>query len=243
MDNLGTPGGGLRRSDGELGTTLEWGYAAVWVILGHWGRTPQCWQTGQTGGVAVRFPTDLRVFWVARGVYLPIPRTDSFALQLSVSNRVSSLAPPSPLMAAQAVGVARDAAGADLGQQLSALLGRPVKRQIRKTGEDPPRVSIIDTVMVVTGVNAQCAAKTFRRVQERYPTVTPFLGEWKFPGSRQKMTPVTHARGNEEANESRSTYEINPSTLTPLRKRNFMELCEARPGLAVFAAASVRPVR
>ena len=39
---FGHTGGGLRRSDGELGTTLEWGYAAVWVILGHWGRTPQC---------------------------------------------------------------------------------------------------------------------------------------------------------------------------------------------------------
>ena len=35
-------------------------------------------------------------------------------------------------------------------QQLSTLLGREVK-QLRKTDETPPRVSVIDTICVITG--------------------------------------------------------------------------------------------
>ncbi len=38
----------------------------------------------------------------------------------------------------------------DLRQQLSALLGREVK-QVRKTDETPPRVSVIDVVSAIAG--------------------------------------------------------------------------------------------
>ena len=83
----------------------------------------------------------------------------------------------------------------DLGKQLSALLGRQVRKQIRKTDETPPRVSIIDVAVVITGQSASNAGLVLRRVRERYPAVNAFCIDWKFPGPRQKNTPVTDARG------------------------------------------------
>ena len=85
--------------------------------------------------------------------------------------------------------------GKDLERQLSALLGRRFRTQIRKTGETPPRVSIIDVAVVITGLDANHVGQTLRRIKDRYPAVNSFWVDWKFPGPRQKNTPVTGVRG------------------------------------------------
>ena len=82
---------------------------------------------------------------------------------------------------------------ADL-EQLSALLGRRVQK-IRKTDEDPPRVAIIDVVMVITGQGAKNSARAFARVAGQYPEVSPTRSDFKFPGRGQKNTPVADVRG------------------------------------------------
>ncbi len=83
-------------------------------------------------------------------------------------------------------------------EQLSDLLGRKVK-QIRKTDEVPPRISVIDVTVVITGQDANNAAKVLNRVRERFSDVTPFWSDVKFPDARgrkgQKATPVACVRG------------------------------------------------
>ena len=54
--------------------------------------------------------------------------------------------------------------------QLSTLLGREVK-QLRKTDEVPPRVSIVDVAALITGKDKNQAAEDFRRLTTRYPDV------------------------------------------------------------------------
>ncbi len=49
-----------------------------------------------------------------------------------------------------------------------AVLGRPVTKQIRKTDENPSRVSIIDVAVVITGQDANNAAKALGMVRYRY---------------------------------------------------------------------------
>ena len=83
-------------------------------------------------------------------------------------------------------------------EQLSDLLGRKVK-QIRKTDEVPPRISVIDVTVVITGQDANNAAKVLNRVRERFSDVTPFWSDVKFPDARgrkgQTATPVACVRG------------------------------------------------
>ena len=98
-------------------------------------------------------------------------------------------------MATQAPGGSHAVLGKDLERQLSALLGRRFRTQIRKTGETPPRVSIIDVAVVITGLDANHVGQTLRRIKDRYPAVNSFWVDWKFPGPRQKNTPVTGVRG------------------------------------------------
>ena len=44
-------------------------------------------------------------------------------------------------------------------------------RQIRKTAEDPPRVSVYDVLQVVTGCSATNCSTVFSRVSEAFPEV------------------------------------------------------------------------
>ena len=48
--------------------------------------------------------------------------------------------------------------------------------QIRKTDETPPRISVIDVVIVITGKNPRNAARDVGFLKERYPDV-PLLEE------------------------------------------------------------------
>ena len=83
---------------------------------------------------------------------------------------------------------------ADVQQQLSALLGRKVGR-IRKTNDTPARVSVVDTIAVITGKNANHSAEAMRDLGNRYPEVNGGIVHLKFPGRGQRNTPVADARG------------------------------------------------
>ena len=60
---------------------------------------------------------------------------------------------------------------ADIQTQLSTLLGREV-RQVRKTDEVPPRISVIHVAVVITGKDANRATQDVRFVKDRHPEVT-----------------------------------------------------------------------
>jgi hypothetical protein len=62
---------------------------------------------------------------------------------------------------------------------------------IRKTTEDPPRISVYDLISAVVG-NSAAARKAFSRLNE---VVTQCRNLHKFPGSGQRPTPVVDARG------------------------------------------------
>ena len=55
--------------------------------------------------------------------------------------------------------------------------------QIRKTDETPPRISVIDVVIVITGKNARNAARDVGFLKERYPDVTQKLSDVKLVDS------------------------------------------------------------
>ncbi len=61
------------------------------------------------------------------------------------------------------------------------------------------QLSVIDVTVVITGQDANNAAKVINRVRERFSDVTPFWSDVKFPDARgrkgQKATPVACVRG------------------------------------------------
>ena len=65
--------------------------------------------------------------------------------------------------------------------------------QIRKTSEDPPRVSIYDVIQAVTGQSTP--RMIYSRLKEAFPEVVTDLDNLQFPGAGQRPTPVTDARG------------------------------------------------
>ena len=67
-------------------------------------------------------------------------------------------------------------------------------RQIRKTAEDPPRVSVYDVLQVITGCSASNACNVFSRVSEAFPEVLTNCSNFKFSGRGQRETPVADAR-------------------------------------------------
>ena len=90
---------------------------------------------------------------------------------------------------------------ADIRPQLATLLRKNAKdiKNILKTDEIPPRVSIIDVVTAITQCSPSNAALTFARLKNDYPDVTTNCSDVKFPDARgrkgQKASPVTDARG------------------------------------------------
>ena len=67
-------------------------------------------------------------------------------------------------------------------------------RQIRKTAEDPPRVSVIDTIVVITGQSQANSGHTWQRLSQSYPEVCQSVTNFKFSGQGQRQTPVADAR-------------------------------------------------
>ena len=73
----------------------------------------------------------------------------------------------------------------DIQTKLSELLGREVK-QVRRTDEVPPRISIIDVAIAVMGKTQHDAAQDFRRLSDQYPEVGTNCSLYKFKGRRQR---------------------------------------------------------
>jgi len=86
----------------------------------------------------------------------------------------------------------------DIPNQLAALLGMPRVR-IRKTDEAPPRVSVVDVAVAVTGHDANYASQAVRNICEQHPDVHEKIMDVKFPDVRgrrgQKNTPVADVKG------------------------------------------------
>eukprot|EP00960_Hanusia_phi_P057804 763667-Hanusia_phi.AAC.1 len=59
--------------------------------------------------------------------------------------------------------------------------------KIRVKDGSPPMISVIDTIASVCETCKNYAAKIFRRLPDAVKTKCP---HWKFPGERQKGTPV-----------------------------------------------------
>ena len=78
--------------------------------------------------------------------------------------------------------------------QLAALLGTATA-QIRKTAETPPRVSVIDVAVAITGHGADYSSQAVRNVCDQYPEVREKITDYKFKGRRQRNTPITDVRG------------------------------------------------
>ena len=84
---------------------------------------------------------------------------------------------------------------ADIQRRLALLLGRETVRPIRKTYEAPPRISVIDVVSAVLGLNGNAAAVMLGRLTDDHPEVTTGCCDFKFPEKGQRNTAVTDARG------------------------------------------------
>ncbi len=69
----------------------------------------------------------------------------------------------------------------DIQQQLARLLGRAV-HQIRKTDENPPRISVVDVALVIRGKTQHDAAQDVRRILEHYPDVGTNCSHFRFKG-------------------------------------------------------------
>ena len=82
----------------------------------------------------------------------------------------------------------------DLMMSLSSLTDGTV-RQVRKTCEDPPRLSVIDVIGVITGHTPTVCSHTLQNVLQNFPEVRPSISNFKFPGRGQRDTSITDAQG------------------------------------------------
>ena len=67
--------------------------------------------------------------------------------------------------------------------------------KIRKTLEDPPRVSVYDVLQLVTGCSSNNCSTVYQRITEAFPEVLTKISNFKFSGRGQRDTPVTDAHG------------------------------------------------
>ena len=87
----------------------------------------------------------------------------------------------------------RAMAVASSDEDIPALLAALVDRdtiQIRKTEETPPRISVIDVAILVTGYGADYASQAIRNVCDKYPDIREHIADFKFKGRGQKNTKV-----------------------------------------------------
>ena len=83
----------------------------------------------------------------------------------------------------------------DLMASLSELTDSSVRQGVRKTAEEPPRISVYDVIGLITGQSDTARAVIYRRLVDNYPEVSTFCCNFKFPGQGQQQIPVTNARG------------------------------------------------
>ena len=61
-------------------------------------------------------------------------------------------------------------------------------RAIRKTAEDPPRISVYDLIGAVTGQGLNARGIVYKRLAENFPEVPTSCCGFKFPGQGQQPT-------------------------------------------------------
>ena len=83
----------------------------------------------------------------------------------------------------------------DLMVSLCSLTENNV-RQIRKTSEDPPRVSVYDVIGVITGQTPGVHHTILKRLTDNFPEVQTICTNSKFPGQGQRPTPVAMRKGS-----------------------------------------------
>ena len=68
----------------------------------------------------------------------------------------------------------RDGSGDDVRARLATLLGKPRNSigPVWKTGETPPRISVIDVAALITGKDANNAARDVAFVKDRHPEIS-----------------------------------------------------------------------
>ena len=62
-------------------------------------------------------------------------------------------------------------------------------------GSTPPRVSLIDVAVAITGHDSRYSADAVRNVCEKYPEVSEKIRHLKFRGRGQRNTPVIDVKG------------------------------------------------
>ena len=85
----------------------------------------------------------------------------------------------------------------DLMASMSAFsaLDEEALWQIRKTAENPPRVSVYDVIGAMTGLSSNNCSNVLRRLCDEFPEGAAGCSHFKFPGQGQRNTPVADARG------------------------------------------------
>ena len=64
------------------------------------------------------------------------------------------------------------------GMSSFSTLNEQALRQIRKTAENPPRVSVYDVMQAVAGVQPKHCSTVFERLQNDHPEITTGCGNW-----------------------------------------------------------------
>ena len=83
----------------------------------------------------------------------------------------------------------------DLMMSLLELTDNSVRQRVRKTAEDPPRVSVYDVIGVITGQSQTARSVIYKRLVDNFPEATTQCCTFRFPGKGQQPPPVTDARG------------------------------------------------
>lgn len=84
----------------------------------------------------------------------------------------------------------------DLMAHLHSVTDGTVQQQIRKTAEDPPRVSVYDVLQLFTGCSANNCSNIYQRLSQAYPEALTGCSSFRFAGRGQwKDTPVADAKG------------------------------------------------
>ena len=84
--------------------------------------------------------------------------------------------------------------GDGIPKQLAALLGKETVQIRRTDDENPPRISVIDVAIAVTGKTQHDAAQDFRRLSDQYPKVGTNCSLYKFKGRRWVHTVRPHIK-------------------------------------------------
>ena len=78
---------------------------------------------------------------------------------------------------------------------MTDFFASPLFANVRRTDEEPPKLSVYDLIISVTGQTANAARKTFKQTIISFPDINSMYCKFKFKGRGQQFTPVTNAKG------------------------------------------------